>query len=305
MLSFLDSVPESESQLMPWRKRYISKPWIISVSLFLATCVTTTLAGGWQFSLPLMAILLSHEMGHHVAGRLRFLIVTPPYFLPGPPLWPLPGTFGAFIKIRSPITNRKVLMEVGAWGPVAGALVAIPVLIIGLYFSEMRPGPVQPGPVSFGSSLLLEILCYIRFGSLTSDATILLHPAALAAWFGLFVTSMNLLPIGQLDGGHVVCALFGTRIARLVSMGSYLVLVPLGIIYWPGWFVFGVLALLLGLRHPDPLDPVAPLNPGARLLGYVAIIIFILTFVPVPITISEPVEEVSEILAGFMATIRG
>jgi membrane-associated protease RseP (regulator of RpoE activity) len=268
----------------------------------LITAVTTTYAGswyanknadsalwifmsGWVFSVPLMFILVVHEMGHYLAGRLRYLDVTPPYFIPAiPPL----GTFGAFIKIRSPITNRRVLMEVGAWGPLAGAILAIPLLFIGLYMSEIRPstGTAQSG-LAFGSSIMLELLCLLRFGKFSFDATILLHPTAMAAWFGLFVTAMNLLPIGQLDGGHVIYALFGPRRARIISVVVLVALVPLGYFLWFGWFVFGALAMFLGLRHPPPLDPITPLTPRERLLGWSAIILFVLTFIPVPISIIE------------------
>ncbi len=266
----------------------------------MVTAVTTTIAGslyanentdssiwfflsGWVFSVPLMSILVVHEMGHYIAGRMRFLDVTPPFFIPAiPPL----GTFGAFIKIRSPITSRGVLMEVGAWGPLAGAILAVPLLYIGLHMSEIRPstGVAQTG-LAFGSSIILELLCLIRFGEFSFNTTILLHPTAMAAWFGLFVTAMNLLPIGQLDGGHVIYALFGPRRARIISVVVLAGLVPLGYFLWFGWFVFGALAMFLGLRHPPPLDPITPLTGRARLLGWSAIILFVLTFIPVPVTI--------------------
>ncbi len=235
---------------------------------------------GWVFSVPLMSILLVHEMGHYLAARRRFLDVTPPYFLPGiPPA----GTFGAFIKVRSPLPDKRALMEVGASGPIAGSLLAIPLLALGLYFSEFVP---EKGPVSgfdFGSSLMLELLCFIQFGHFSFNSTILLHPTALAAWFGLFVTAMNLLPIGQLDGGHVIYALFGPRLAHIISLGVFACLIPLGILVWPGWLVFGLLTFFLGLRHPPPLDPYTPLDRTGRIIGWIAIILFLLTFIPVPL----------------------
>ena len=170
--------------------------------LFVLTALTTTAVGalyandtfdswisfflrGWVFSVPLMTILLVHEMGHYLTGRRHLLDVTPPYFIPAiPPL----GTFGAFIKIRSPIPNRKVLLQVGASGPMAGALIAIPLLIVGLYLSEMRPQMGEAKGFQFGTSIILELLCLLRFGEFSFNATILLHPTAIAAWFGLFVT---------------------------------------------------------------------------------------------------------------------
>lgn len=231
-----------------------------------------------------MLILLVHEMGHYLTARRRSLDVTLPYFIPSiPPL----GTFGAFIKIRSPIPDKKVLVEIGAWGPIAGAAVAIPLLLFGLYLSDVRPLSGTSSGFALGSSIILELMCLVRFGHFSFNAEILLHPTAMAAWFGLFVTAMNLLPIGQLDGGHVICALFGRRWAWLISLCALLLLIPLGIFMWPGWLVFGVLVLILGLRHPPPIDPYSPLDKGGRGLGWIAIILFILSFIPVPISAME------------------
>jgi len=273
------------------------RPWIINVVLFLVTSFTTTAAGGlyandsvdswlWfllrgtTFSGPLMLILVVHEMGHYLTGRRHQLEVTPPYFIPAiPPL----GTFGAFIKIRSLIPNNRVLMAVGASGPIAGAAVAIPLLVVGLLFSDIRPSSGPAEGVSLGSSIILELLCYLRFGQFSLDAEVMLHPTAIAAWFGLFVTAMNLLPIGQLDGGHVMYALFGPGRARVVGLIAYGCLILLGVFFWVGWLVFGLLVLFLGLRHPPPLDPYTPLDQRGRLLGWIAVALFVLTFIPVPI----------------------
>lgn len=224
-------------------------------------------------------------MGHYLSARRRFLDVSPPYFIPAiPPV----GTFGAFIKIRSPIPNKRVLMEVGAAGPIAGSLVAIPLLVIGTLYSKVVPitAPVQSDTIHFGTSLILELLLFLKFGNLPYNATILLHPTAQAAWFGLFITALNLLPMGQLDGGHVVYALFGARRARVVSLVVFACLIPLGIWLWLGWILFGTLALFIGLRHPPPLDPYTPLDRTGRLIGWIAIILFAMTFIPAPITIT-------------------
>jgi membrane-associated protease RseP (regulator of RpoE activity) len=231
-----------------------------------------------------MFILLVHEMGHYLTGRRYHLDVTPPYFIPAiPPL----GTFGAFIKIRSPITNRKALVQVGASGPVAGALVAIPLLVLGLYLSKIQPQIGEPQGLGLGSSIILKLLILLRFGEIPTNAVVDLHATAVAAWFGLFVTAMNLLPIGQLDGGHVIYALFGPRRAHIISVTVFACLIPLGILLWPGWFIFGMLTLFLGLRHPPPLDPYTPLDRGGRLLGWAAIVLFVLTFIPVPLNFVE------------------
>lgn len=275
------------------------KPWTLNLILFAITAVTTTVVGslyandtfdgsilfflrGWVFSVPLMAILLIHEMGHYLTGRFRFMDVTPPYFIPAPP--PL-GTFGAFIKIKSPIANRNVLVEVGASGPIAGALAAIPLLMVGLSLSEMVPQTKQAEGYALGSSIILELLCLVRFGEFSFHSTVLLHPTALAAWFGLFVTAMNLLPIGQLDGGHVIYAMFGPKASGIVSLAAFGTLIPLGIFLWPGWFLFGLLVFFLGLRHPPPLDPYEPLDGRSRAIGWAAIALFVLTFIPVPIAL--------------------
>jgi len=277
------------------------RPWLINVILFLLTACTTTLAGalytndtidswlwfflrGTFFSVPIMLILVVHEMGHYLTGRRYRLDVTLPYFIPAvPPL----GTFGAFIKIRSLIPNKRVLMEVGAWGPIAGAAVAIPLLMVGLLLSDIRPLTGHADGFSLGSSIILELLCYLVFGQFSMNSEIMLHPTAIAAWFGLFVTAMNLLPIGQLDGGHVVYALFGSRRARVVGLTAYGCLIVLGIFFWVGWLVFGLLVFFLGLKHPPPLDSDTPLGQRGRLLGWVAIVLFVLTFIPVPIQIPD------------------
>jgi len=278
-----------------------ARQWLIHGSLFVVTFLTATVAGslyadvktdgiitylmgGWVFSVPLMAILLTHEMGHYLFGRRHYLDVTPPYFIPAPP--PL-GTFGAFIRIRSPIPDRQTLIEVGACGPIAGALVALPILMLGMVLSEAKPIVEPAKGFALGSSIILELFSLIRFGHLTSDAHVALHPTALAAWFGLFVTAMNLLPIGQLDGGHVIYALFGQRAAGKISIIVFAVLIPCGILLWPGWFVFALLAFLLGLKHPPPLDPYVPLERSGYLLGWFAIVLFILAFIPVPISVIE------------------
>jgi membrane-associated protease RseP (regulator of RpoE activity) len=282
------------------RKRDIyRKPLTIHIALFVITACTTTLVGalqvnetfdgwllfflrGWVFSVPLLAILFAHEMGHYLTGRRHGLNLTLPYFLPGLPPF---GTFGAFIKIRSALYDRNVLMQVGAAGPIAGSIVAVPLLALGLFLSRVDSGPPPSEGWSFGSSLILEFLCWIRFGSISSDLNIVLHPTAVAAWFGLLVTAVNLLPIGQLDGGHVVYALFGPRWARIVSIVMFCGLVPLGLMVCEAWLGFVVVVFIVGLRHPPPLDPYAPLSRQGRILGIAAIVLFFLTFIPAPITL--------------------
>jgi len=278
------------------RRRSSLRP--IHVVLFFATLFTTTLAGTFQagfdpigrwsllvhglpFSMTLMGILLVHEMGHFVMSRVHGVEATPPYFLPGPPF--LTGTFGAFIRMRTP-TNRKALFDVGAAGPWAGFAVAIPAVFYGLSLSEVRPLAHTPGGLELGDSLVFRWLTHLALGVAPADVTILLHPIALAGWFGLFVTFLNLLPVGQLDGGHVVYALLGRR-HRWVARLSVVVIVGLAFLGWQGWMMWAVLVTLLGLDHPPTVDD-TPLDPVRRIAAWLTIALFGVTFMPVPLAIS-------------------
>lgn len=270
----------------------------IHVVLFVATLFTTTLAGSFQagvnpladwrllahglpFSATLMGILLVHEMGHYLTSRVHGVEATPPYFIPGPPF--LVGTFGAFIRMHTP-TSRKALFDVGAAGPWAGFLVAIPAVFYGLSLSEVRTLAPQSGGLVLGESLVFTWLARLALGVTPSDATILLHPIALAGWFGLFVTFLNLLPVGQLDGGHVVYALLGRR-HRLVARVGVLVIIGLAFLGWQGWLMWAVLVTMLGLDHPPTVDD-TPLDPARRAAAWLTIVLFAITFMPVPITMS-------------------
>ncbi len=270
----------------------------IHVVLFFATLFTTTLAGSFQagvnplddfrllarglpFSATLMGILLVHEMGHFVMSRIHGVEATPPYFIPGPPF--LVGTFGAFIRMHTP-TSRKALFDVGAAGPWAGFLVAIPAVFYGLSLSEVRPLAPSTGGLVLGDSLVFTWLARLALGVSPADATILLHPIALAGWFGLFVTFLNLLPVGQLDGGHVVYALVGRR-HRWVARAALLVILGLAFLGWQGWVVWAILVTVLGLDHPPTVDD-TPLDPARRVAAWLTIALFAITFMPVPLLIS-------------------
>lgn len=269
----------------------------IHVVLFLATLFTTTLAGSFQagvnpltdlrllthglpFSATLMGILLVHEMGHYVMSRVHGVEATPPYFIPGPPF--LVGTFGAFIRMHTP-TNRRALFDVGAAGPWAGFLVAIPAVFYGLSLSEVRPLEATSGGLVLGESLVFTWIARLALGVSPADATILLHPIALAGWFGLFVTFLNLLPIGQLDGGHVVYALIGRR-HRWVARGGVLVILGLAFLGWHGWGLWAVLVTVLGLDHPPTIDD-TPLDPARRVAAWLTIALFAITFMPTPLLV--------------------
>jgi membrane-associated protease RseP (regulator of RpoE activity) len=241
---------------------------------------------GFPFAITVMTILLSHEMGHYVLARAHRVDASLPYFIPAPPTF-LIGTFGAFIRIRSLPPHRRALFDIGAAGPWAGFLVAVPAVIFGLQESEVRPLDPTQGGLMLGDSLLFSILTRLVLGVDAQEVTIQLGPVALAGWFGLLVTCLNLLPVGQLDGGHVAYAVFGHR-HRWISRGVIVTLVILGIGGWPGWFVWAALLLILGLQHPRPWDPATPLDRRRLVAAALTLVIFALTFMPEPISIVEP-----------------
>jgi membrane-associated protease RseP (regulator of RpoE activity) len=227
-----------------------------------------------------MAILGTHETGHALTARRRDVKATLPFFIPvPPPIFPF-GTLGAVIFMNSPIKNRKALLDVGVAGPLAGFILSLPILIWGLMLSKALPpdAPVE-GNFILGPSLLFLFLVRTFFeGAELID----LHPLAIAGWIGLFVTSLNLLPMGQLDGGHVVRG-FSTKHYRKVYFGIALLLVGIGVI-WPGWIIWSLFVwLITRYEHPGPLDDVSGLDRKRKLLGLIAILILVLTFMPVPI----------------------
>jgi membrane-associated protease RseP (regulator of RpoE activity) len=237
---------------------------------------------GLPFSLTLMAVLLAHEFGHYLACRYYRVDASLPYFLPAPTFI---GTFGAFIRIRSPIYAKQVLFDVGIAGPLAGFLLLLPALGVGLAYSKVLPQIAHRGDLVFGVPPLLWLLEKAIFPGV-SPADIYLHPVARAAWVGIFATALNLLPIGQLDGGHILYSFIGER-HRALSKVFILALVPLGILYWP-WFVWAAMLLIFGLqRHPSIFDA-ARLSPGRRRLGFAALVIFALCFMAAPIANSAP-----------------
>ncbi len=272
-------------------------PLILLVTTFGTTMVAgSLLAGGnplrhfpdiWlglMFSVPLLCILGVHELGHYASAKHYRVDVTPPYFIPAPPLGLSIGTFGAFIKMRSPLPHRNALMDIGASGPIAGALVAVPILIIGLKMSQLVPlGPQTAIQIRLGEPLLLKAANRIVFGTVPAGYDVLLHPVAFAGWIGLFVTSLNLLPSGQLDGGHIAYAVFGERYAGFSRLVPYFLL-PMGLL-WGGWFLWAGLLFVLGTRHPRPVFDDVPLSPGRRRIGIAALLLFLLCFTPAPFSI--------------------
>jgi membrane-associated protease RseP (regulator of RpoE activity) len=232
---------------------------------------------GLPFSLTLLTILLAHEFGHYLAARYYGVDVTLPFFLPAPTLF---GTMGAFIRIRSAILSRRVLFDIGVAGPLAGFAVLIWFLAAGLSLSKFAPGSALRGDLIFGTPLALRLLENVIFPG-ASAADIALHPVARAAWMGLLATALNLLPIGQLDGGHILYAFIGER-TKWLSRVFVAVLVPLGIFFAYMWLVWALLLFFFGMRHPMIVDP-APLDRARRWLGFAALIIFVLSFTAAPI----------------------
>lgn len=231
---------------------------------------------GLPFSLTLLAILLAHELGHYLACAYYRVDATLPYFLPAPTFV---GTLGAFIRIRSPIYSKRMLFDIGIAGPLAGFVVLLPALAIGLAYSKVIPGIAHRGDLVFGTPPLLWLMQQLIFPGVPSS-DIYLHPMARAAWVGLFATALNLLPIGQLDGGHILYSFAGDK-HRVLSRLFLLALLPIGLIFWEGWLVWAVL-LLFGMRHPSIYDP-SPMDEGRRRLAWVALAVFLLSFTVDPI----------------------
>ena len=245
----------------------------------------TFVSEGLKFAVPLLLILLSHEMGHYIAARRHGLLTTPPFFLPMPvPLPFSPGTFGAVMRIKEPITTRAQLLDIGAWGPIAGFIVTVPTLVAGLAMSQVREFPHEAPLVYFSEPILFKFTARVLFfPGLTGAEDIMLHPMAWAAWWGLLVTALNLLPFFQLDGGHIAYALFGSGHRRWARW--LLAVFILMTIFWPGWALMAAILFLVGPEHPPILYEQEPLDRRRTIIGWTAIAIFILCFSFAPIQI--------------------
>jgi membrane-associated protease RseP (regulator of RpoE activity) len=304
--------------IRPERDRVIVQAWptavmqersriTLNVVLFVLTVVSTLLAGtqfigsptfdalrptglwGWFISgVPFAATLLLtlgvHEFGHYFTARYYGVSVSLPYFIPVPPPFMF-GTLGAVIRMRSPVRDKNSLFDIAAAGPIAGLLIGIPALLIGIHWSSLTP--MMPGGwVSFGDSALTRLLVMLRFGDVPAGMRLYTHPMYDAAWVGLLVTALNLMPVGQLDGGRIAYALFG-RAHRAVGIGTFVALLALGVITWsPNWVVWGLFVLLfVGFQHGPPLDDVTPLTPERRVVGWACLILLVLLLPPIPIDI--------------------
>lgn len=236
---------------------------------------------GLPFSLSLMTILLGHELSHYFASKRHHTKATLPYFIPAPSLI---GTFGAFIKMKSPIVTRKALIDIGAAGPITGFILSVAASVIGLKLSTVVSVEETKGALGLGDSILFSLLSRLILGVAPDGHDILLHPIAFSGWIGLFVTSLNLIPIGQLDGGHITYAFLGTR-HLILSRILVVFLFICGIFFWEGWLIWAILMVILGLRHPPVIYWELPLDTKRRLIGIVSMVIFIITFIPAPFKI--------------------
>jgi membrane-associated protease RseP (regulator of RpoE activity) len=308
----LDSEPAPAHFPPPEPSRTPLLPLLLSAGLFLATLMTTLAVGaqfaaafarneafslddyardlvalftaprlllpGLDFAVTLMAILLAHELGHWFACRHHRIRATLPFFIPAPTLI---GTFGAFILIRSPIRSRRALFDVGFSGPLVGLILAVPALIVGVLHSKVVPGPAAGSGPLFGTPLLLSILVALLRPGISPQA-LLLHPIARAAWVGLLATALNLLPAGQLDGGHILRAV-SARWHRRVTLALPFLLLPLGFFLWRPWLLWSVLLAIIGLRRTPPLYDWRPLDRSRLTWAAVALLIFLLCFMPIPV----------------------
>ena len=289
----------------PAKPRSAWKRWGRNLLLFVLTIFSVFFVGGFRIlDVPgrghvvavdyaeglllvtgLIGILLAHEMGHYLTARRYGVDATLPFFIPFPiPGMSLVGTLGAFIRIRSPIPSRKALFDIGVAGPLAGFAVCLPVLWLGVSQATLLPTTRTEGGLMLGEPLLFQWVTRLVHGPIPSDMTVTLGSLGLAAWFGLFVTALNLMPIGQLDGGHVTYALLRERARRISTIGSWL---AVALVYFgPNWILWAVLLRILGRRHPSTLDDDAPVGRGRVWIGLLSLAVFVVCFVPDPIQFS-------------------
>ena len=281
---------------------------LIGIGLFIATVLSTLFAGYWlsssyiefldqynlpgirniylnalAFSISVLAILGTHEMGHKIAATLHGVKSTFPYFIPFPNIL---GTLGAVIRVKSPIPTRNAAIDLGSSGPIAGFIVAIPVLLIGLRLSPTLPvsAAQMEGGIAFGQSLIMHLLERYVF-KIPENYVIYLHPVAIAGWVGILVTFLNLIPAAQLDGGHIARAFLGEKLHSILTFGLSLAMIGLSVL-WAGWLIWGFIILLMGrIGNPGALDEVTPISPKRVALALIVLAIFVLSATPVPISV--------------------
>jgi membrane-associated protease RseP (regulator of RpoE activity) len=252
----------------------------IHIVLFILTVASTLIVGGPAYSIAIILILLGHEMGHYFTSRRYGIRATLPYFLPFP-FSPF-GTLGAVIRMEGTITSRKSLFDTGVAGPFMSLLLSIPAIAIGLRFSKVIPtSQLKEGTILLADPLLFSMIQRLVMGEVPQNHDVLLHPIGYAGWVGLFVTALNLLPVGQLDGGHIAYALFGRK-SRIIFLIAIAVMAYITLFHNPGWLLLLILFILFGFRHPAPLDDQTPLDGKRKLMGGIAFLIFFISFTPSP-----------------------
>lgn len=269
----------------PPRPKFQHKP-LRPIVLFLATVATTALLVGPWYSLAILLILGAHEFGHYFACRWHNVDCTLPFFLPAP--LPMTGTFGAVIRILEPFPSRRALFDIGVAGPLAGFITLIPFLIIGISLSTVDVVPEGGFGIWLGEPVLFKWIARQIHGPLLDGTDIFIHPLGYAAWFGMLATALNLLPFGQLDGGHIAYAVLGPR-ARYLSIATLGLVITLAFVS-QSWIVMAVMlsgmAWFMGFRHPAPLDDFTPLSPRRVIVALIALAILIGCFTPTPLTIT-------------------
>ena len=282
------------SSWRPWKPPAPSawQSWGKNAAWFVATLVSMLFVGGSEvkpFDRPLeglllaaslLPILIAHEMGHYVACRLYRVDATLPYFIPLP-IFSLVGTLGAFIRIRGPIPNRRALFDIGIAGPLAGFVVLLPILIAACFQAQVTPFVPKSGALYLGEPLLFQWAMTALRGPLPPELTWVIDPMGMAAWFGLFMTGLNMLPIGQLDGGHVVYAWLGEK-ARTVSLAASWGCLAL-VYFGPNWLVWSLLLRLLGRGHPSTQDDREGIGAGRKIVAVIGAVVFSVCFVPDPL----------------------
>lgn len=306
----MSDAPPTVYILGPTPRRRFQHRYRTHVLLFLATMFTTSMAGGCHalafmdargeasafplfdliglglsYAIPLILILAAHEFGHYVYCRKHQVDASLPYFIPAPV--PLTGTFGAVIKIRELFPHKRALFDIGVAGPIAGFFALLPFLYFGVSMSVGASFEPNGETLYLGEPLLFKAIAWLKFGTLPDGADIALHPMGFAAWFGLLATALNLLPFGQLDGGHIVYSLVGRRstYVSLATLGATLLLTARAASWWSMAIMMLVMAMLVGLGHPRLIDEDTPLDGRRKLVAAFAGLIFVVSFTPVPIEI--------------------
>jgi membrane-associated protease RseP (regulator of RpoE activity) len=249
------------------------------VLLFVLTIASTYMVGGAAYSVSIMSILLAHEMGHYLMSRKYGVPASLPYFIPFP-FSPF-GTFGAVIRMKGVIINKKALFDIGVAGPLSGFAVALPFTILGIKMSAIQPIGAGLAYLQLGDPLIFKILQKMIIGDIPAGYDLVLHPYGYAGWVGLFVTALNLLPVGQLDGGHVIYAVFGER-SKWFFGATIALLAGLAIFYNPAWLTLVILLLVFGMRHPRPYDLETEIDGPRRVIALIILLVFLSSFTPSP-----------------------